>query len=277
VKVVTIKRPFLLLIFILAASHTSEAQEAPQSLSRTIQIPVVQLPGGLFKMGATGKTEGEPLELPVREVTVQSFALGIHEVTQAQFEAIMGYNPSYNRGPNKPVEQVSWFDAVRFCNRLSRLDGLEPAYNIDPVEGYTRIPGRNGYRLPTEAEWEYAARAGATTDTYAGNIVVSEGQDATLDRIAWYYIDGIEGYTRDVGGKEPNLFGFYDIIGNVWEWTDTWYGPYDDPTPPAELKVLRGGAMDAAPYASRASYRYRLHPSYTSYNIGFRIARSLAG
>ncbi len=226
-------------------------------------------------MGDTGKTEGEPAELPVREIAVQPFAIGLYEVTQAQFEAVMGYNTSYHRGENHPVEQVSWYDAVRFCNLLSRLEGLDPAYAIDPVDGYTRVPGRNGYRLPTEAEWEYAARAGTTTDTYAGNIEVAEGQDATLDQIAWYYIEGKEGYTREVGEKAPNAFGMYDSIGNVWEWTDSWYGSYDDPASHTNLKVLRGGAMDAAPYANRVSYRYRLHPSYTSYNIGFRIARSL--
>lgn len=226
-------------------------------------------------MGATGMAEGEPAELPIQEIIVKPFALGIYEVTQAQFKAVMGYNSSYSRGPNKPVEQVSWFEAVRFCNLLSRLDELEPAYHIDPVEGYTLVPGKNGYRLPTEAEWEYAARAGTTTDTYAGNIVVSEGQDSTLDQIAWYFIDATHRYTREVGGKAPNSFGLYDVLGNVWEWTESWYGKYDDPASAEKLKVLRGGAMDAFAYANRASYRYRLHPSYTSYNIGFRIARSL--
>ena len=271
----TTKKYLILCIVFLAVFKTSEAQEIRHTQLNPIQIPIVNLPGGVFKMGATGKAVGEPGELPVRDVTVEPFALGLYEVTQAQFEAIMGYNTSYHRGPNNPVEEVSWYDAVRFCNRLSLLNGLDPAYAIDPVEGYTRIPGRNGYRLPTEAEWEYAARAGTTTDTYAGDLMVTEGQDATLDQIAWYYIDGIEGYTREVGGKEPNSYGFFDIIGNVFEWTDSWYGDYDDPSPQAALKVLRGGAMDSAPFASRASYRYRLHPSYTSYNIGFRIARSL--
>ena len=109
----------------------------------------------------------EAAEQPAHEVTVESFFMGAYEVTQAQFEAVMGYNPSYNRGPDKPVEQVSWYDAVRFCNRLSLLDGFQPAYRIDPVDGYVLIDGANGYRLPTEAEWEYAARAGTTNDTYA--------------------------------------------------------------------------------------------------------------
>ena len=225
-------------------------------------------------MGDTGAAEGEPAEHPSHEVVVESFFMGVYEVTQAQFEAVMGYNPSYNRGPDKPVEEVSWYDAVRFCNQLSRLKGLMPAYNIDPVEGYVLVPGANGYRLPTEEEWEYAARAGTTTDTYAGELSTMEGEDPLLEQIAWYYT-GVTGFTRNVGGKEPNALGMHDILGNVWEWTESWFGSYTDSTSNASIKVLRGGAMDAAPFANRSSYRYRLHPSYTSYNIGFRIARNI--
>ena len=269
-------RFLVLLIFLgLASQKTTEAQETQLMQSTATHLPLVTLSGGIFKMGDTGAAEGEPAERPVREVTVAPFALGVYEVTQAQFEAIMGYNPSYNVGPNKPVEQVSWYDAVRFCNRLSLLDGLDPAYQIDPVEGYKLTLGANGYRLPSEAEWEYAARAGTTTDTYAGDLMTREGQDTNLDRIAWYLYGEPDGYTREVGGKEPNAFGFYDILGNVFEWTEDWYASYDGLSAPEPIKVLRGGAMDSWAYYNRVSYRYRLHPSYTSYNIGFRIARSI--
>ncbi|MEO1077570.1 MAG: SUMF1/EgtB/PvdO family nonheme iron enzyme, partial [Bacteroidota bacterium] len=104
-------------------------------------------------MGNTGSADGEAHELPATQVRVPPFAFGVHEVMQAQFEAVMGYNPSRDPAPEKPVERVSWYDAVRFCNALSRLDGLTPAYAIDPFEGYTLDPEANGYRLPTEAEW----------------------------------------------------------------------------------------------------------------------------
>ncbi|MEM8486570.1 MAG: formylglycine-generating enzyme family protein [Bacteroidota bacterium] len=265
----------VLFISLFPLHAVSHAQDAQRSFSHTIQLAMVQVPGGTFSMGNTGAANGERAETPVQDVNVAPFALGIFEVTQAQFEAIMGYNPSYNRAQNKPVEQISWYDAVRFCNRLSRLDGFEPAYQIDPVTGYTRIADTDGYRLPTEAEWEYAARAGTTTDTFAGNLTVQEGQDEVLDEIAWYYTGHSEGYTRAVGGKSPSPLGLYDMLGNVWEWTDSWFANYDDKTAPRQLKTLRGGAMDAWPFANRSSYRYRLHPSYTSYNIGFRIARSL--
>jgi len=244
---------------------------------------MVELPGGTFVMGDTGGTEGMSNEHPAHEVEVAPFAIGAFEVTQAQFEAVMGYNPSFDPAPAHPVEQVSWYDAVRFCNALSLLDRLTPAYRIDPFEGYTLDPEANGYRLPTEAEWEYAAKAGTTTDTYAGDLAVQEGPSGVLDAIAWYYTGQIEGRTQPVGQKQPNPFGLYDVIGNVFEWTDSpavvYPGGTFDPSLPGaaqgeRLTVLRGGAMDTAPLYSRAAYRYRLHPSYTSYNIGFRIART---
>ncbi|MEM9664323.1 MAG: formylglycine-generating enzyme family protein [Bacteroidota bacterium] len=273
-------------VFLIAAYAIGEAhaQEPARSLSSAVYIPMVAVPGGSFLMGNTGSMDGQPHEQPAHEVEVTPFAIGAFEVTQAQFEAVMGYNPSLDPAPDKPVERVSWYDAVRFCNALSRLDGLTPAYRIDPFEGYTLDPASNGYRLPTEAEWEYAAKAGTTTDTYAGDVSVEEGPAPILDTIAWYFIGQGEGRTQQVGQKQPNLFGLYDVIGNVFEWTDAAFVPYPggrlDPGTPgaaqgAHIKVLRGGAMDTAPRHSRASYRYQLHPSYTSHNIGFRLARTI--
>lgn len=243
---------------------------------------MVALPGGTFVMGNTGGAEGEPHERPAHEVEVAPFLIGTLEVTQAQFEAVMGYNPSLNPNPVHPVERVSWYDAVRFCNALSRMDGLASAYRIDPVEGYTLDPAANGYRLPTEAEWEYAAKAGTRTDTYAGDLDVQDGPSAVLNPIAWYYTDQAEGHIHPVRQKQPNAFGLYDIIGNVFEWVDADFAPYPGSrlapdalsAAPDPRKVLRGGAMDTAPAYSRTSYRYRLHPSYTSYNVGFRVVRS---
>ena len=278
--------PSVLAVCLLAAlaGGPARGQEPARSLSGAVYIPMVVLPGGTFEMGNTGGSQGEPHEQPAHEVDVAPFAVGAYEVTQAQFEAVMGYNPSHDPAPEKPVERVSWYDAVRFCNALSRLDGLAPAYAIDPVEGYTLDREADGYRLPTEEEWEYAAKAGTSTDTYAGDLAAQEGTAPTLDPIAWYLDGQSAARTQPVGRKQPNQFGLYDVIGNVFEWTDAAFVPYSavrlDPSEPSAaqdgvLKVLRGGAMDTSPVYSRASYRYRLHPSYTSHNIGFRIARTV--
>ncbi|MEM6784852.1 MAG: formylglycine-generating enzyme family protein [Bacteroidota bacterium] len=277
------KTAFLLAACLLSAYAAGHPHEHARSPASAVYIPMVAVPGGTFVMGNTGAAEGEAHERPAHEVEVAPFTIGVFEVTQAQFEAVMGYNPSFDPASERPVEQVSWYDAVRFCNALSRMDGLTPAYAIDPFEGYTLDPEANGYRLPTEAEWEYAAKAGTTTDTYAGDVEVEEGASPTLDPIAWYLGEDRGGRTQPVGQKQPNPFGLYDAIGNVFEWTGASFAVYPggrlDPSLPGStqgvpLKVLRGGAMDTAPLYSRASYRYRLHPSYTSYNIGFRVART---
>ena len=244
---------------------------------------MVALPGGTFTMGNTGSAPGPGHEGPVHEVRVAPFAIGIHEVTQAQFETVMGYNPSLNQDPAHPVERVSWYDAVRFTNALSVREGYEPAYLIDPFLGYRVDPEAEGYRLPTEEEWEYAARAGTTEDSYAGPIP-EDGSVGLLEEIGWVSDGTVSDATMPVGLKRPNPWGLYDVIGNVFEWTDAPFAPYpggriDSSAPGAEeapsLRVLRGGAMDTPPASSRSAYRYALHPSYTSHNIGFRVVRSL--
>ncbi len=245
---------------------------------------MIAVPAGTFLMGNTGAARGERYELPRHRVRVAAFSMSQTEITQSDFASVMGYNPSQNRGASRPVERVSWYDAVRFCNALSVRDGLDPAYRIDPFLGFVVDSSANGYRLPTEAEWEYAAKGGTTMDTYAGNLAAREGRDAALDDIAWYRsVESIDDTTHTVGQKRPNAFGFYDLLGNVFEWTDAPFAAYPGgqlpPDTPgaaeaASLKVLRGGAIDTAAEYSRAAYRYQLHPSYTSYNIGFRIVRS---
>lgn len=256
---------------------------APRSAD-AIFLTTVTLPGGTAVLGNTGATVGEAHERPVHEVELAPFAIGTHEVTQAQFEAVMGYNPSFDRDPARPVEQVSWYDAVRFCNVLSRLEGLAPAYAIHPFDGYALDAAADGYRLPSEAEWAYAAKAGTRADTYAGELAAADGTSEMLEPIAWYDAGDGEPRTRPAGQKRPNALGLYDVLGNVFEWTGDAFAAYPggriDPDAPGadrapQLRVLRGGAMDARPTYVRAAYRYRLHPSYTSYNVGFRVARSV--
>lgn len=262
------------------------AQATRNPLTQTTSVSMVQLEGGTFLMGNAGSAFGDSNELPLHSVYVAPFAISRTEITQTAFQSVMGYNPSHNRGARKPVEKVSWFDAVRFCNALSAREELQLAYRIDPFLGYTIDAGTNGYRLPTEAEWEYAARGGVGTDTYKGNVTALEGRDRVLDEIAWYRsAESADVTTHNVGMKRPNAFGLYDMIGNVFEWTDSRLAAYPGRQLPLEtpglaeagtLKVLRGGAIDTAAQYSRAAYRYHLHPSYTSYNIGFRVTRSIS-
>lgn len=192
-------------------------------------------------------------------VDVARYHLAAVPTTQAQYAEVTGQQPSTSRGDQLPVEGVSWWDAVRYCNALSRLEGLEPAYRLgadqETVEWDTSA---DGYRLPTEAEWEHACRAGTTGARYGA-----------LDDIAWYRGNSDE-RIHNVGGKQPNAWGLYDMLGNVWEWCwDIYdaevYGTY---------RVLRGGGWFDEHWSCRASVRRRSHPTHRIDDVGFRVARS---
>ena len=195
----------------------------------------VRVPAGEFLMGSTSE-EALSREQPVTRVRIgRAFELGKHEVTEAEWEAVMGSNPSHfdECGGDCPVEQVSWDDVQEFIGRLNTLEG------------------EARYRLPTEAEWEYAARAGTRGDRYGGD----------LDAIAWCG-EGFDGSTHPVGQKAPNAFGLHDMLGNVWEWTEDWFGEYPggsvtDPRGPASgsYRVNRGGSWIGYARGCRASLR----------------------
>ncbi|MGP3975297.1 formylglycine-generating enzyme family protein [Streptomyces sp. 8N114] len=192
-------------------------------------------------------------------VELAPYELAAVPVTQELYAQVTGRRPSTARGERLPVEGVSWWDAVRFCNALSRRDGLAPAYRLGSEdEDVTAWDGdADGYRLPTEAEWEHACRAGTTGPRYGA-----------LDEIAWYRGNSQE-RLREVGGKRPNAWGFCDMLGNVWDWCWDRY----DPEVYGEYRVLRGGGWFDEHWSCRASARRRSHPAFQVDDVGFRIAR----
>ncbi|MEV0411428.1 formylglycine-generating enzyme family protein [Streptomyces sp. NPDC050448] len=197
-------------------------------------------------------------------VELTAYELAAFPVTQALYAEVTGRRPSSVHGDRLPVEGVSWWDAVRFCNALSERDGLAPAYRFDADgegEGIGWDASADGYRLPTEAEWEHACRAGTAGPRYG-----------PLDDIAWYRGNSAE-RIHTVGGKRPNPWGLYDMLGNVWDWCwDVYdaevYGSY---------RVLRGGGWFDEHWSCRASARRRSHPTFQVEDVGFRIARSVVG
>ena len=235
------------------------------------EITMVAILGGNFSMGDISGT-GESNELPVHMVTISSFEIGAYEITQEQYEAAMGENPSNFSGTNLPVEMVTWYNAVQFCNALSEEEGLTPCYDESTWECDFSA---DGFRLPTEAEWEYACRAGTETEYYTGNYE-SDCADA-----GWY--NGNSGSkTHPVGQKTPNTWGLYDMHGNMWEWCHDWYdsgyyssSPSADPTGPTSgsYRVNRGGCWGNSAGFSRSAYRYRHYPSTMASYVGFRVVR----
>ena len=212
-----------------------------------------------------------PAESPQHRVTVGSFYMAKFAVTQDEYQEIMGANPSQYRGASQPVEMVSWFNAVDYCNRRSIAEGLTPAYTING-NNVTWNREANGYRLPTEAEWEYACRAGTDTPFYTGDSPVDAG---------WYRATALNRSPYPVGQKLPNAFGLYDMHGNVWEWCWDWYGDYTEeekfnPIGPATGpgRVYRGGNWDNDAAQIRSAYRFRQGPQFRSFFVGFRVARN---
>jgi formylglycine-generating enzyme required for sulfatase activity len=260
------------------AMQPVQPSPAPQPASRP-ERPVpdnfVRINGGTFTMGSPASEVGRGGdEGPQRQVTVSSFYIGRHEVTQKEYEEVMGTNPSRFKGNNLPVETVSWFDVIEYCNRRSQREGLTPAYTISGSGNNRTVTwNRNAdsYRLPTEAEWEYACRAGTTTAYNTGAVI--------NNNTGWYNVNS-GGRTYPVGEKPANAWGLHDMHGNVFEWCWDWYGSYSNgaqtnPTGASSgsSRVLRGGSWsDSAEYV-RSAYRVDGYPNYRFNSIGFRLAR----
>ena len=221
-----------------------------------VQFAMIPVNGGTFTMGATSEmTEPDGDEKPMHQVTLSSYYIGETEVTQALWKAVMGSNPSYFKGDNLPVEQVSWDDCQTFISKLNGLTGRH-------------------FRLPTEAEWEFAARGGNQSrhTQYSGS--------SRIDDVAWYA--GNSGNrTHPVKTKQPNELGIYDMSGNVWEWCQDWFGTYNSyaQTNPmgassGSYRVHRGGSWGGNPGRCRSSLRDRDTPGNEGNYLGLRLVLS---
>jgi formylglycine-generating enzyme len=267
------------------------------SKTYVIYTNMVSVEGGSFIMGRTVGT-GYDDELPTHAVTLSPCYIGKYEVTQAEWFAVMGTNPSTFTGDNsRPVEMVSFYSVLKYCNLRSIMEGLEPVYEIsnstDPAN-WGAVPTVNdatwnavicdmtadGYRLPTEAEWEFAARGRVNSPDY-----LYSGSD-TINLVSWYEVNAA-GTTHPVGQKTANGVGAFDMSGNVQEWVWDWYGTYSsntvtNPTGPAsnpdDLRVIRGGSWEQTATASRVVFRNWGTPNkgqdrVFNSRLGFRVVR----
>jgi formylglycine-generating enzyme required for sulfatase activity len=243
---------------------------APVVTSNSLGMEFVELAPGDFTMGSPALERGGSDETPHPVTLTRSFSMAATEVTQDQYRALVGSNPSHfsSCGPDCPVERVSWNDAVRFANALSKKEGLRPAYS-GSGSSVTWDHSTDGYRLPTEAEWEYAARAGQVT-RYSGSNTVGE--------VAWTSANS-DGKTHTVAQKQGNSWGLYDMSGNVWEWCWDWYDRYGEASSdPAgsrsgAARVTRGGSWVHIPRRTRVANRRGRNPSARTSKLGFRLVR----
>jgi formylglycine-generating enzyme required for sulfatase activity len=261
-----------LVIFGMIQMDCQVLAQAPKEITNSIGMKLVLIPKGTFMMGSPETEEGRGVDETQHQVTISNdYYLGVTEVTQGQYEKVMGTNPSYfqkrvirkSDSSMYPVEQVSWEDAVEFCKKLSDLPEEKKAGRV--------------YRLPTEAEWEYACRAGSKTAYIFGASATSLGD------YAWFRGNSDQ-QTHPVGEKKPNAWGLYDMHGNVWEWCSDWLGDYpkgsvSDPSGPnkGSFRVDRGGNWFFGAALCRSAFRDGSDPSYRNNGSGFRVALSSSG
>jgi formylglycine-generating enzyme required for sulfatase activity len=242
--------------------------EAPDSV-----VQMCAVPPGVLTMGHQAGTEKMAPDQSHTVTLSSGFLLGATPITRRTWSLVWGDQGGENDG-DIPVENISWYGAIGFCNALSTHCGLTPCYRIGE-EGIEWDRSALGFRLPTEAEWEYACRAGTYTKYYLGD------EEADLERSAWYARNCEHG-PMPVKLKESNGFGVFDMLGNVWEWCWDWYAPYVafsevDPTGPntGSERVLRGGSWRREAYHCTCSWRYDSDPRTGGHSLGFRVARSL--
>jgi sulfatase modifying factor 1 len=285
----------LLPIVLLLALESGCKKESPTEPTQDTENPVVQVTGGTFQMGST---TGSPLEMPIHQVTVGSFYIDKTETTYEKWTDVRnwgsthgyadlpvgqnGYNPS---GINNPVTMVSWYDIIKWCNARSEKYGLTPAYYTSNTLSTVYRTGRldlaadavkwtaDGYRLPTEAEWEYAARGGTKSRGY------KYSGSSNPDSVEWW-VGNSDNNTHSVSTKGTNELGIFDMCGNVWEWCWDWYGSYGsssqtDPKGPTSgtFRVIRGGSCWCGWMNSTSTYRENNSPDLPDNTVGFRCVR----
>jgi formylglycine-generating enzyme required for sulfatase activity len=280
----------LTIIAVISACSQKKTNDAPVSSDNNIALPdnFVLIKGGTF-VNKTSNLYG-------KHATVPDFYMGKYEVTQEEWIDIMGSNPSQFKGDNLPVEMISWYDCVDYCNKRSIKEGLKPYYAIDTKEkdqhNKTEIDTvkwrvtinaeANGYRLPTETEWEYAAGGGQKSKSY----LYSGSND--INKVAWYWrnsgdkvltgdwlyprIEKNNCKTKTIGSKEANELGLYDMSGNVREWCEDWYEGFDIKS--GFVRVQRGGGWLGFEDFSTSSYRDNFEANGTGADQGFRVCRS---
>ncbi len=242
-----------------------------------LQVKMVPIPAGSFTMGsADDDPQARDDEKPAHPVTLAAFEMMATPVTRQLYQKVVGEDPGWPEGEadDRPVNQVSWEDAAEFCNQLSKLHRLQPAYLLEGDQPPQWQRDADGFRLPSEAEWEYACRAGTETPWSFGD------NSEKLGKYAWY-TDNSDNAPQPVGTKKPNPWALYDMHGNVWEWVWDWYGEYsaearEDPSGPDEGKsrVLRGGSFFDPAQLLRSAIRFRGGPEFRDWLIGFRCVRS---
>ncbi|HEY4247107.1 MAG TPA: SUMF1/EgtB/PvdO family nonheme iron enzyme [Lacunisphaera sp.] len=289
--------PLFLFALFMVVMASASAQTKPD------QLALVQ--GGVFtnaKSNYYGKNALPSMPYIGKTVSVPDFYLGRYEVTQKEWTEVMGNNPSKFKGDRFPVENVSWYDCVEYCNKRSLAGGLKPYYTIDRNKKdsnneneiddikwtVTINEGANGYRLPTEAEWEYAASGGQQSKNYTYS-----GSD-DIDEVAWYWanagdkplsgawtwpaIEHNHNRTRSVGGKDPNELGLYDMSGNVREWCWNWYAESasneTEPRESAAGRVWRGGGWMGGDFCCASSFRGGFEASGKGPDQGVRVCRN---
>jgi formylglycine-generating enzyme required for sulfatase activity len=285
---------FVAVIFVITAVSCGKTTEPKVTPGKMIRVP-----GGTFTMGNTRGVVDEygdeyDDELPTHSVTLNTFYIGKYLVTQAEYSQYMpSPNWDYGLGDNYPAYYVSWYAILKYCNLRSMAEGLTPCYTISGStnpDNWGEVPtsrnstwdaaicnwNANGYRLPTEAEWEYAARAATNNPDY-----LYSGSD-DISTVAWYWSNSGSS-THPVGTKAPNGIGTYDMSGNVWEWCWDWYSssyysssPQNDPRGPesGSKRVLRGGSWSYYATVCRVAFRGSLDPCHSYIVNGFRLCRA---